>query len=399
MRSLSAAAAVVLSALLVSGVCTRRQQAEAVERLRRRARNASSPHTGRAALPGARAVGGAEELRALAALLAGVAASDDEPDPQRAPDEGSAADDPPTLAELARRIGSASAQAPEGRVVGLAAMAERLSALRDKHRAGLLPHAGPLIDWEDVELLLQAHAAPGAARPERAGGPGAPSIHARSPSPFSGWPPLLELKMARFFPNGYPESTCRPRLPPAARSMQKAEPSSRPFWWGGVAAFCAAGFAFLSCILNLVYLSGTAFPNTKSPFRERTQGTFKRWSSLEPELLRSLWDYRVVSANLNIGASALITLAFFFLLAAVMALADAFEVHGGPGAHRAAKSLLVPSFIFAAVLAMVDLAFNAGAVTTAAWIYDRFTIDDTQVRPAPRSQHGSPPAAPRAPRA
>lgn len=180
--------------------------------------------------------------------------------------------------------------------------------------------------------------------------------------------------------------------------MQKAEPSSRPFWWGGVAAFCAAGFAFLSCILNLVYLSGTAFPKTKSPFRERTPDTFKRWSSLEPELLRSLWDYRVVSANLNIGASALITLAFFFLLAAVMALADAFEVHGGPGAHRAAKSLLVPSFIFAAVLAMVDLAFNAGAVTTAAWIYDRFTIDDTQVRPAPRRQHGSPPAAPRAAR-
>lgn len=171
-----------------------------------------------------------------------------------------------------------------------------------------------------------------------------------------------------------------PPLPLFGHGMAKPASSTRPFWWGGMAAFSAAAFFFLSCLLNLAYLSGTAFPNTKNPFRERKPGTFAKWTELDIGLLRQLWQYRVVSANLNIGASALITLAFFLLLGTIMSLADAFEVHGGQGAHKASKAILVPSFIFAAALAVLDLTFNAGAVTTAAFIYSRFSIDDQTVR-------------------
>jgi len=40
--------------------------------------------------------------------------------------------------------------------------------------------------------------------------------------------------------------------------------SSRPLWWGGVASILAAIAFFLSCLLNLAFLSGTAF-KTKNP--------------------------------------------------------------------------------------------------------------------------------------
>lgn len=90
-------------------------------------------------------------------------------------------------------------------------------------------------------------------------------------------------------------------------------------------------------------------------------GTFEKWTALDVQLLRDLWAYRAISSELNIAASALITLSFFLLLAAVMALADAFEVHGGNASHKASKVLLVPCFVFAAALAVLELTFNVRA--------------------------------------
>lgn len=177
--------------------------------------------------------------------------------------------------------------------------------------------------------------------------------------------------------------------------------SPRPFWWGGVAALLAGFFFFLSCMLNLVLATGRAFPEQLSPLRVRgwtaqvPPGVLEKWRNLDPELLHRLWRYRALSADLDIGASALITLGFVALLASVVTLADAFEVHAGRAAHRATRTLFVPCFIFAAALAVLDLVFHAGAVTTAGFIYKYFEIDDTMVR-APecvRMQPAEPQAA------
>lgn len=40
--------------------------------------------------------------------------------------------------------------------------------------------------------------------------------------------------------------------------------SPRPHWWGGVAAITGSFTFFLACLLNLAFLSGTAF-KTKNP--------------------------------------------------------------------------------------------------------------------------------------
>lgn len=173
------------------------------------------------------------------------------------------------------------------------------------------------------------------------------------------------------------------------------EPSPRPYWWGGVAAYAAAFFFVGSCVLNVVLISGTAYPEQLSPFRVRTwttevpPGAIEKWINLEPELLERLWNYRKLTANLDVSASFFVTLAFCLLLATIMSLADAFEVQGGRGAHKATKVLLVPCFIFAAALAVIDLTFHAGTVTTAAFVYERFKINDMLVSAARQAGRGS----------
>ncbi|KAJ1622674.1 hypothetical protein T492DRAFT_318547 [Pavlovales sp. CCMP2436] len=129
---------------------------------------------------------------------------------------------------------------------------------------------------------------------------------------------FLSFKLSKPLPTVRPTTSCKMK-------RARVATSSRPFWWGGIACFAAAITFFLSCLLNLAYLSGTAF-ETKNPFMTGGTGTYEKWTSLDVDFLRMLWEYRVASANLNIAVSALTTIAFFFLLAAMMALADAFEV-------------------------------------------------------------------------
>ncbi|KAJ1636382.1 hypothetical protein T492DRAFT_959484 [Pavlovales sp. CCMP2436] len=158
--------------------------------------------------------------------------------------------------------------------------------------------------------------------------------------------------------------------------------STRPYWWGGMASVLGGLLFFLACLLNLAFLSGTAF-KVKNPLVafERTKtgidataqaAAYKKYLALDEDLLRQLWEYRAVSANLSIVASAITTLSFFLLLATVMSLADCFDQHSG---HKASKTMLVPAFLFAAALVVLDLTFNAGQTTTSAFIYDMWTVD------------------------
>lgn len=179
--------------------------------------------------------------------------------------------------------------------------------------------------------------------------------------------------------------------PPSIAALhERAQISTRPYWWGGVSSVCGALFFFLATLLQLALLSGTAFA-VKNPLLavQHSGGknvtidfpsqkvAYSKWMALDPTLLRTLWEYRVQSANLSIVTSAVITLSFFLLLATVMSLADAFDAHSG---HKASKTLLVPSFLFATALVVLDLTFNAGQVTTSAFIYKMWTIDDQTLK-------------------
>jgi len=148
-----------------------------------------------------------------------------------------------------------------------------------------------------------------------------------------------------------------------------------PYWWGAIASFFSALFFFLGFLLSAIRWSGVgnAIPRPKISEREY----FQRWLNLDPDFLRTLWKYRASVADLEIAMDALGTIAFLLLLASVSSLADAFESNGG---HKATKTLLVPCFTAAAVLMVVDLTFNAGTTTTAAWMSQRWILDDAAVR-------------------
>jgi hypothetical protein len=142
---------------------------------------------------------------------------------------------------------------------------------------------------------------------------------------------------------------------------------------------------FLSCLLNLAFLSGTAF-KTKNPLIKANKTNFnidkqmeayELYTQLDIPLLRELWEYRSVSADLSVAVSAWITLSFFLLLATVMSLADAFEAHTK---HTASHTMLIPSFLIATSLVVLDLTFNAGQATTSAFLYEQFAIPDATLQ-------------------
>lgn len=149
-----------------------------------------------------------------------------------------------------------------------------------------------------------------------------------------------------------------------------------PYWWGAMAAFASAVFFFISFILQAVRFSGAASQVKMPSIRSKDQ--MQRWINLEPDMLRSMWDYRAAVADMELAYDCLLTIGFFSLVLAVGALADAFELKGG--GHKASKTVLVPSFIFAAIIMALDLTFNAGTTTASAWIYKSWNLDDATVR-------------------
>jgi len=115
-----------------------------------------------------------------------------------------------------------------------------------------------------------------------------------------------------------------------------------------------------------------------NPFLADRSGSFKKWTSLDPDFLRQLWKYRASVANLHVATDFVLTIAFFLLAGTVSSLSDAFDASGRP--HKASKHILLPCFVFAAALMVLDLTFNAGSDTTSAFIAEMWELDDPTVQ-------------------
>jgi len=147
-----------------------------------------------------------------------------------------------------------------------------------------------------------------------------------------------------------------------------------PFWWGGMAGFASAFFMVIASILRLAFYFRSPV-SAPSPFQD--EDFFQDWTSLDHEALAKLWAFRQASAPLEVAMDFIICIALFLVVPLVSALGEAFDMH--QSGHKAAKTVLLPCFTFAAVIVVLDLTFNAGAATTSAWIYRDWDLNKKHV--------------------